>query len=328
MRWSTFVILCAVLAGCDVAPSAAASTASPVAHPSDPSAIDRAAASPSRGAASAAPSSSPPTLPSGRIVFQRSGDRAGIYVIDADGSHEQMILAGVFGTPKWSPDGNRLAVYSEKPTGRVVPALIGNDGSGYRELMLPRDLNCGLASWSPDGTALALECWDENHPERTGIYLAAADGDTGMRQVTTGHGLPSDFSAAGDRILFAKDAGDGRLRLAVVGIDGSDERTLGTDTIGQMPGFMPEEQGIYVVADGAIGVLDMSGRLLRTIRAPEPGIHEARLSPDARWFVFVYDPGAAVAPGLYRIAVDGTGFAEVAHTNLAGIQEEHPDWAP
>jgi hypothetical protein len=327
MRRSSILILCVVLTGCGVAQSAVTFTAAPAATPTV-EALSGALESPAPAPTPVAASPSPPATPVGRIAFQRSGDRAGIYVIDADGSNEQLVLAGAYGTPKWSPDGSRLAVYAERPNGHVVPALVGSDGSGYRELELLRDLNCGLAAWSPDGATLALECWDEQHPQRTGIYLAQADGDTAMRQVTIGHGLPGQFSAAGDTILFARDAADGTTRLAIVGTDGKDERTLGTGTIGQMPGFMPHDQGMYAVADGAIEVMDKSGRLQGTIQAPEPKIHEARLSPDGRWFAFIYDPRDAVAPGLYRIVVDGTGFAPVAHIDIAGIQEEHPDWAP
>jgi dipeptidyl aminopeptidase/acylaminoacyl peptidase len=328
MRRSWVLLFCIVLAGCAGAQSGAAPTDGPERSPGPAPALAAAIESPSSALAAAPSSSSASSIPVGRIAFQRTGDRAGIYLIDADGSHEQLVLAGAYGAPKWSPDGSRLAIYAEKPDGRVVPALIGSDGSGYRELTLPSGLNCGLAAWSPGGMSLALECWDEQQPRRTGIYLADVDGATAMRRLTTTHGMPGAFSAGGDSVLFARDAGNDATELAIVGTDGTGERTLDTRTIGQTPGFMPGDQGIYVVVDGMIDVLDTSGRQLRTIRAPEPKILEARLSPDGRWFAIVYDPLDAVAPGLYRMGVDGTGVATIAHTDVAGIEEAQPDWAP
>jgi Tol biopolymer transport system component len=320
------LVLALVLAGCQAA--------RPARSPATPGESPVVTARPTTPKMDAPPTAAPATpeadasFSTDRIAFQRSGDRAGIYTIDASGTNEQRVLAGTYGTPKWSPDGTWLAVYHEKPDGSVAPALVRPDGSGYRELPLTPGLSCGLAAWSPDGGTLALECWDEEDATRQGIYLMSAADGQGLHQLTHIHGLPGQFSADGRRLLLAIDAGNATLKLGMVDVDGSNPQTVGAVTIKQMPGFLDGDRSIYAVVNGAIEILDLSGRRLRTIDAPEPRIIEARLSPDAKEFAFIYDPLAAVAPGLYRMAVDGSGLARIVHTNAPGIQEEHPDWAP
>jgi hypothetical protein len=288
-----------------------------------------AAAAPTGAAFTALATPAPTTSagPTGVLAFQRTGDEGGIFTIHADGSNEHRVLRGTYGTPKWSPDGTRLAIYHETSDG-VSVAIVGADGSGYQELPLEPGLNCGLAAWTPLGDELALECWSDEDAGATGIYLVAIDGSTAWRRLTTGHGLPSEFSADGKHLLFALDVDGQTLALREVDTDGSNEHAIGFESIGQMPGFIGGVGEIYVVADGAIVILNPTGTVGHTISAPEPKIHEARLSPDGRFFAFIYDPLAAVAPGLYRIGADGSGFGVIAHTNVEGIQEEHPDWMP
>jgi hypothetical protein len=311
---TTGAVLTALLAACASAPTPGTTPA--------PTAITAATAL----ASGTPPAATPAPAPSGRIAFQRTGPDGGIFVIDADGSNERRILQGTFGTPRWSPDGTSLAVYQETED-HVGVAVVQADGSGLHALTLPSGLDCGLAVWAPDGRVLAVECFSEAHPDATGIYLVTVDGGAQPRRLTNGHGLPAEFSTDGAKLLFGRDYDGQHLDLAEVGTDGTNERTIGHLSIGQMPGYFGVGQ-FYVVADGAIKILNPTGTVARTIVAPELKIHEARLSPDGRFFAFIYDPLAAVSPGLYRIAVDGSGFAPIVHTNIEGIQEEHPDWAP
>jgi dipeptidyl aminopeptidase/acylaminoacyl peptidase len=265
--------------------------------------------------------------PTGRLAFQRTGPEGGIFLIDADGSNEQRILHGTYGTPRWSPDGKQLAVY-EETADHVRVAILNADGTALHLLAIQSGLDCGLAAWAPSGRQLALECWSEANQGATGIYLVGIDGAGTWQRLTRGHGLPSEFSADGKRLLFARDPDGNHLELAEVDVEGTNERTIGHLSIGQMPGYFGGVGEFYVVAGGAIVILNPSGSVGRSIAAPEPKIVEARLSPDGRDFAFIYDPRAAASPGLFRIAVDGSGFGEIAHADMDGIQEEHPDWAP
>lgn len=309
------LLFCLILAACQ---PAAGSSGLPPASPG---------ATAQSPAATIAPHPSPTlALPAGRLVFQRSGEGGGVFTINADGTEEQQVLGGTFGTPKWSPDEAHLLVYQESEVA-VVPALVRPDGSGYRALTPPAGVNCGGAIWSRDGAHVAAECWVEGDESRTGIYLAdIADGS--YEQLTTGHAVPAEFSPDGSQLLFVRDLGDAGQALELADADGSHERRLGAFTVGQFAGFMDHGRSIYAASNGAIVVLSLTGDVQRTISAPELKIVEARLSPDERWFAIIYDPQAAVAPGLYRIALDGSGFGPIVHTNVAGVEEGHPDWRP
>src|SRR5262245_14288222 len=44
--------------------------------------------------------------PNGRLAFQRNDpSKGGVFLIQADGTGEQPVRSGTYGTPKWSPDG-------------------------------------------------------------------------------------------------------------------------------------------------------------------------------------------------------------------------------
>src|SRR5262249_7845019 len=93
-------------------------------------------------------------------------------------------------------------------------------------------------------------------------------------------------------------------------------------------GFMPGGQTIFVCQDGGLSVFDLGGGQIRQIPTPEEKVSEAHLAADGAHIVFVYDPLAAVAPGVYFIGLDGRGRKKVVHTNVAGREETSPDWGP
>jgi WD40-like Beta Propeller Repeat len=281
--------------------------------------------------ASPAPTATTETL-SGRIAFQRhTSETVGAYVIDPDGQHERLLAADAE-LPRWSPDGALIALAVHKPGDRLVVGLVAPDGSGLHVLEPDPTLNYAAAAWSPDGQWLAVETWDETDPDRNGIYLMHPDG-TGLRKLTNG-GIPGAFSPDGRQLAFIDfDSGGtggyaGPGHLAIVDFDGSNQHRVGDLEIGPYPGFMPDGQSLYAFASGRIVVVDLSGRHLREIRVDEPKLAEGRLAVDGRHFVVVYDPQAVVAPGVWRIGVDGSGFAKVVHTNVVGIEESAGDWGP
>ncbi len=150
------------------------------------------------GPPAAAPSPAPTIVPAdlqGRILFTRAGGRFGdetVFTASADGTNEQRVTP--FGAelpdagqccPRWSPDGTYISIAVPGPGGRITAGIIDADGSQERKLPLPdRTLNLGPMAWSPDGTRIAFQGWDDTNPSRTGIYIGRASDGGDLVRVT------------------------------------------------------------------------------------------------------------------------------------------------
>ena len=92
-------------------------------------------------------------------------------------------------------------------------------------------MQLGIGEWSPDGTRLLFDAWDESDATRAGLYTLSVDGRDLVR--LTHAGLRSNipaytgaYSPDGERVLFfspvAEDRGDaGSMNLFVVNADGT-----------------------------------------------------------------------------------------------------------
>lgn len=86
-----------------------------------------------------------------------------------------------------SPDHKKILVM---PGGDIPPPVTGGTinlaGGGFKRLLtVDPKLNLVPHAWSPDGTRIAFEGWDDSEPSRTGVYTATAADGTGLLRVTT-----------------------------------------------------------------------------------------------------------------------------------------------
>ena len=72
------------------------------------------------------------------------------------------------GGPAWSPDGRRIAFYSQRTPGGDV-FVVNTDGSGLRNVTR-NAAHDGLGSWSPDGKWIVF---DSNRAGSDDIYVIA-----------------------------------------------------------------------------------------------------------------------------------------------------------
>ena len=124
-----------------------------------------------------------------RIAFDTPDD---LYVVDADGSHLRLPLAGSPasspGHPSWSPRGNSILFESTPRSAGGYTAevwVMKPDGSGRRRLYRSRCCD-GLWSppiWSPDGTAIAvgMSVYTAQGITRKGILVMDAQGNRRRR---------------------------------------------------------------------------------------------------------------------------------------------------
>jgi hypothetical protein len=177
----------------------------------------------------------------GHIILGRDT----FYVGNADGSSFQELSdpSTYCCIARISPDHTRiLSMPGTDETGAVRGGTLTLDGSEFELLPRPDEtLNLVPQVWSPDGTRIAFEGWDESDPSRTGVYTARVDGSDLVR-VTTSPGLPHDtpldYSPDGAQLLFYRairaepdfpiDLGGS---LWVVNVDGSDAHELDTGDV-------------------------------------------------------------------------------------------------
>jgi TolB protein len=149
----------------------------------------------------------PAWAPNGeRIAFEHFGDGdlnpAQIFVMDADGSHPHLLTSETFAgrnaesDPSWSPDGQKIALWSFGHGIATADSLGGTPFSVHRNF--PRVVYGARPAWSPDGAEIAFGS------RREGIWTISAQGGE-PRQLTDFGGQPA-WSAQG-RIAFASTIG-------------------------------------------------------------------------------------------------------------------------
>ena len=276
-----------------------------------------------------ADTASPAPLPGGRLVWWGSpagSKELAVFSANPDGSDEQILLAFDAQGSRWSPDGTKLSVVVESPQGLVFIGLVNPDGSDYVRFDSPDPtLQLGCFAWSPDGSRLACEGWDETDAARTGIYtVRASDGRDVIRVTTSGgsvHDIPTDYSPDGRQIVFFREGHNGPM---VVNVDGTGERTL-TDQ--KMAGSRWSADGKTILSDvgGALWLVPVDGSQPSPITiadAPDGFAYGGAWSPDGSWIVF----SLKVAQGnadIYIMRNDGTDLRQITDTPL---DEEYADW--
>jgi Tol biopolymer transport system component len=115
---------------------------------------------------------------------------ARLLVSNADGSSSVAVSpasnpAGFIDGPWWSRDGSKLAFgYAVTPDAAEDIYVVNRDGTGLRNLTNTSTISEGFASWSPDGSKLALTGQNPGAGLGVSVFTINADG-TGLKQLTS-----------------------------------------------------------------------------------------------------------------------------------------------
>jgi Tol biopolymer transport system component len=180
------------------------------------------------------PTSAPDWPVRGHLSFTRTTDNDVQSIYAASGRAERQITPpGAYCCLlRISPDHRRLLTI---PGGDIPLPLTGgtidlNGGHYHRLALTDPTLNLIPQAWSPDGTRIAYEGWDDNTDDRTGVYTARLSDGGGLTRVTTrpgaAHDIPLDYSPDGKQLVFyrsAQDDPDSQVggSLWVVDVDGT-----------------------------------------------------------------------------------------------------------
>ena len=270
----------------------------------------------------------------GLIPFVSCGD---LYVGDpAAGSARLLVGApgndALVGT---SPDGTRIAFVREVHTSSGASPLdlyvVGFDGSDPRRITSQPIAGLQSASWTPDGSHLAVI-----HQDKLDLFNATGNG-TVDRIPTTGGIVSLQFRPPDGRELLYRALVDRKYGLYVMAMNGTPLRTLVEPTIANMD---LDLGGATYSADGGrifYQHADASGCCeLWTMNADGTNAHEfvtpARpawqgqpvVSPDGAWIAFwrVMDSTQSISV----VRSDGTGPVIETGPKLTGTA--HWVWAP
>jgi Tol biopolymer transport system component len=293
----------------------------------------------------------PALSPEGTILFLRTSgnDVHTFYLANADGSDERKLTdpGDYCCLNRVSPDRSKILVMpgGEPPT-PITGGILAIDGTDFSLLRLhDRTLNLVPQAWSPDGTRIAFEGWDDSDPSRTGIYTGTAGNVSDLVRVTstggTPHDMPLDYSPDGNMLVFYRavraepdfpiDIGGS---LWVVSVDGSHPRKLDTPPANWWARWSPDGSKILFASErnratGAIYTIRPDGSgLTKVFQDPDGGFPiDPTWSPDGSQIMFGLDPisDRFTHPDndLYVIRADGSDLTTVIET--PGFKSS-PEW--
>lgn len=181
------------------------------------------------------------------MSIQRDRREGRIWIVNADGTGHRKLTSGdgTESSPRWSPDGTRIAFVTGSDDGSEIHVLWLDSGAVARLTQLER--SPGGITWSPDGASLAFAMtvpkpetrWDVGMPPKPSgaewgatphietrvrheadgrgyiepgfrhLFVVPSEGGT-PRQITSGdrnHGSPS-WSSDGSALFFSGNLGD------------------------------------------------------------------------------------------------------------------------
>jgi len=299
-------------------------------------------------AALAAPAGASPRGTNGQITYDiNNGD--GVVTANPDGSSARLLVPSTC-CGDFSPDGSKLAVSYLTVDGRIGPATVNADGTGYTPFPIndpTLNIGCGTGSWSPDGKRLACETWDDSNSARNGIYTISSAGGSGLTRVTAnplgGHDIPGSYSPDGRRIVFLRsDANGNSAGVFVVKTNDDQLRQILPASMIINIGVDWSTQGNVIIFTrhvtpdvlGSIWVVHANGTGLHEIHIrglncgasfSDPsgvGCHGARWSPDGKKIIFVAISLTTGIHNIYTANADGTGLTQVSF----GGSDDDPAW--
>jgi TolB protein len=162
--------------------------------------------------------------PDGAWVLYASfedGDR-GIRRHNPGGVDEVRISKGDDFSPRWSPDGKRVAFNRRTADGSVWIVVADPDGKSERVISMGRHQDTDF-SWSPDGKRLVFISDRDGNPE---VYIATADAKT-VARLTSNRASEEEpvWSKSGRAVLFVSDH-DGDYDIYSMRPDGTGQTKL------------------------------------------------------------------------------------------------------
>ncbi len=211
-----------------------------------------------------------------------------VFVMDCDGNGMKRLTAekSLCLSPKWSPDGQRIA-YTSYSRGNPDLHVVGRYGGKPGVLSAFKGLNSSPA-WSPDGKRIALTLTKDGNAE---LYSMNSDG-SGLRRLTKHPAIDSSptWSPNGRHIAFTSDR-SGSPQVYVMESDGSNIRRLTfAGSYNDSPAWSPKGERIAYAArignNFQIFITDVAGNGVAQLTNSRGNNENPSWSPDGRHITF------------------------------------------
>lgn len=258
-------------------------------------------------------------------VVRRPAKRYELHVADADGFAPQTILSSnePIISPKWSPDGTRLAYVSFEQRKPVV--YVQSIATGQRQAVANFFGSNSAPAWSPDGRRLAVVLSRDGGSQ---INIINADGTGQPVRLAASASIDTEpnFSPDGSAILFTSDRGGSPqiYRISVSG--GQAQRVTFEGAYNVSARHSPDGKSFTLIhrCSGrfAVAVQDLSTRQIQVLS--DGGADESPVfAPNGRMILY-----ASVSGGRGILAaVSSDGRVKQRFTEDTGDIRE-PAWGP
>ncbi|HTE16299.1 MAG TPA: Tol-Pal system beta propeller repeat protein TolB [Burkholderiales bacterium] len=258
-------------------------------------------------------------------VVRLPGKRFALHVADADGFAPQTILSSnePIISPKWSPDGTRLAYVSFEQKKPVV--YVQSITTGARKAVANFFGSNSAPAWSPDGRRLAVVLSKDGGSQ---MFLIDADGNGQAQRLASSNAIDTEpnFSPDGSSILFTSDRG-GTPQIYRISVSGGQvQRVTFEGAYNVSARHSPDGKSFTLIhrCSGrfAVAVQDFATRQIQVLT--DGGVDESPgYSPNGRMILYASDIRGRGILG----AISSDGRVKQRFTEDTGDIRE-PAWGP